>query len=139
MSQRVGSRVRSIGKVLLGIALGVGAPLAAQDQDQAQDQTTVATEAAVPSGWTARDIGAVGKAGQAQYQGGMFLISGAGADVWGSTDRFRFVYRTLKGNGTIEAKVDTLEKRTPLGQGRRHDARNPLGQFAPRLHARQPG
>jgi hypothetical protein len=63
----------------------------------------------LPSGWTGADIGAVGATGTSCYSGGTFTIEGSGADIWGSTDEFRFVYRTLTGDGYIIARVASLE------------------------------
>ena len=59
----------------------------------------------LPSGWSSRDIGAVGKAGSAAESGGTFTVRGAGADVWGTSDAFHYAYRTLSGDGTIVARV----------------------------------
>ena len=59
----------------------------------------------LPSGWSTADVGAVGATGSASGSGGSFTIAGAGADVWGSADAFRYVYRTLTGDGTIVAEV----------------------------------
>ena len=61
----------------------------------------------LPSGWSSRDIGAVGRAGAASESGGTFTIRGAGEDVWGTSDAFHFAYRTLSGDGTIVARVAT--------------------------------
>jgi len=36
---------------------------------------------------------------------GDVVLSGAGADIWGTSDEFRFVYKTLNGNGSITARV----------------------------------
>ena len=35
----------------------------------------------------------------------LFTVKGSGADIWGTSDQFRFVYQTLSGNGSITAKV----------------------------------
>ena len=64
---------------------------------------------ALPSGWAARDIGGVAAAGTSCYGGGTFTIEGSGADIWGSADEFRFVYRTMSGDGYIIARVASLE------------------------------
>ena len=34
-----------------------------------------------------------------------FSLSAAGVDIWGTADQFRFVYKTLNGDGTIIARV----------------------------------
>jgi len=59
----------------------------------------------LPSGWSSADIGAVGAAGSASYSGGVFTVAGAGADVWGTADAFRFAYTTLTGDGSIVTQV----------------------------------
>ena len=42
---------------------------------------------------------------------GGIVLSGAGADIWGTADEFRFAFKTLTGNGSIVAKVDRLVDR----------------------------
>lgn len=59
----------------------------------------------LPSGWSTSDIGAVGATGSASYNGGVFTVAGAGADIWNTADAFRFVYTTLSGDGSIVARV----------------------------------
>ncbi|MDI6450025.1 discoidin domain-containing protein [Anaerobaca lacustris] len=39
---------------------------------------------------------------------GVITIGGAGADIWGTADQFRYVYKTLAGDGTIVARVDSM-------------------------------
>lgn len=69
---------------------------------------TVNTVSSLPSPWQTADIGAVGAAGSASYSSGTFTVNGSGADIWGTSDEFRFVYQTLSGNGTITAQVNSL-------------------------------
>ena len=63
----------------------------------------------LPSPWTGADIGATGLAGDASYANGTFTVSGAGADIWGATDAFRYVYQPLAADGTIIARVATVQ------------------------------
>ncbi len=63
---------------------------------------------ALPSPWSSADIGSVGLAGSASYASGTFTLTGSGADIWGTADAFRFVYRPLNGDGTIVARVASL-------------------------------
>jgi regulation of enolase protein 1 (concanavalin A-like superfamily) len=37
-----------------------------------------------------------------------FAVVSTGTDIWDTADQFRFVYKTLSGNGSITAKVDSL-------------------------------
>ena len=59
----------------------------------------------LPTGWSTADVGAVGAPGSASESGGVFTVAGAGADIWGTADAFRFVYTTLTGDGTIVTRV----------------------------------
>ena len=69
-----------------------------------------ATDAtALPSGWSNADIGSVAAAGTSKYSNLTFTIDGSGADIWGSADEFHFAYRPWTGDGTIVARVATLE------------------------------
>ncbi len=52
-----------------------------------------AATGAVPDPWRHQDIGGVGAAGTATFNSGVFTVSGAGADIWGTADEFQFVYR----------------------------------------------
>jgi len=61
----------------------------------------------LPTGWATQDIGAVGATGAASSSNGVFTVSGAGADVWGTADAFRFAYTTLSGDGSVVARVTT--------------------------------
>lgn len=58
------------------------------------------------AGWSSADIGSVGATGSAS---GSYTINGAGADVWGYSDAFHFVYTTLTGDGTIVTQVTSEE------------------------------
>lgn len=59
----------------------------------------------LPSPWATLDIGLVGLAGSIAYQNGIFTVNGSGADIWGTSDAFRFVYKPLTGDGQIIARV----------------------------------
>jgi regulation of enolase protein 1 (concanavalin A-like superfamily) len=39
---------------------------------------------------------------------GTVLMNGIGTDIWDAADQFRFVYKALKGNGSIVAKVESV-------------------------------
>ena len=63
----------------------------------------------LPPGWAGTDIGAVGIGGKSEESGGLFGLIGAGADIWGSSDAFQFAHVALPGDGTITAKVASLD------------------------------
>ncbi len=59
--------------------------------------------AAIPDGWSNRDIGTTG--GSASEAGGTWTVGGDGADIWDTSDAFHYVYVPLSGNGQITARV----------------------------------
>ena len=61
--------------------------------------------------WLDQDVGQVGLAGSATYASGVFTVEGAGNGVYtGATnDGVHFVYQPLSGDGTIVARVVTLQ------------------------------
>jgi len=44
----------------------------------------------------------------AETAGGGVLMNGIGADIWDSSDQFRFAYKTLAGNGAMIARVESI-------------------------------
>ncbi len=62
----------------------------------------------LPSGWSTSDVGSVGATGSAQGATTV-TVNGAGADIWGTADAFRFAYTTLTGDGSIITQVTSLE------------------------------
>jgi hypothetical protein len=67
-----------------------------------------ATNPPLPSPWLDMDIGNVGLTGKASFTDKTYTLSGSGADIWGITDAFHFVYQPLNGNGTIIARVVSI-------------------------------
>lgn len=64
--------------------------------------------APVPLPWTASDVGAPTLLGSTSFTAGVFTVSGAGVDIWGTSDQFQFVSQPLVGDGEIVAKVESL-------------------------------
>jgi phosphatidylserine/phosphatidylglycerophosphate/cardiolipin synthase-like enzyme/regulation of enolase protein 1 (concanavalin A-like superfamily) len=71
--------------------------------------STPGTGTTLPDGWTNADVGSVGAAGSAGHAGDTFTIEGSGRDIWYSADEFHFVSRTMTGDGSITARVRTIE------------------------------
>jgi regulation of enolase protein 1 (concanavalin A-like superfamily) len=69
--------------------------------------------AGLPAPWLATDVGSPAVSGSAIYSSGTFTVGAAGADIWGTADQFRFVYRTLSGDGEIIARVASLQNTDP--------------------------
>ena len=67
---------------------------------------TVANEdTSLPPPWQQADVGAVGVAGSASHSNGVFVVRGAGADIWGTADAFHFAYQQWDGDGVFTADV----------------------------------
>ena len=62
----------------------------------------------LPSPWQHQDIGAVTLARSASATEGGFTLKGS-LDIWGTNDGFHFAYQPLKGDGTICARVLSVE------------------------------
>jgi uncharacterized protein YjdB len=67
----------------------------------------------LPSPWVTANVGAVGATGSASHSSGTFTVVGSGADIYGDADEFRYVYRSLNGNGEIKARVASLTNTDP--------------------------
>jgi regulation of enolase protein 1 (concanavalin A-like superfamily) len=64
----------------------------------------------LPSVWTDGDIGSVGVAGSASYANGTFTVAGAGLGTFSTaSDGFHFVYQPLAGDGTMVARLVSLQ------------------------------
>lgn len=57
------------------------------------------------SDWTSGDVGEVGSIGTWQCDEGVHSLQGAGDDIWGEADSFRFTYQTLSGDGVLIAHL----------------------------------
>jgi len=44
----------------------------------------------------------------AEVGNGNIIMNGIGADIWGTSDAFRYAYKSLNGDGTIVARVESL-------------------------------
>ena len=59
----------------------------------------------LPPGWSHDDVGITGREGNATETDGLFTVSGAGADIWGSADAFTSVTRPVGSDTTLIARV----------------------------------
>ncbi len=67
------------------------------------------TTLSLPAGQASADIGAVAVAGGASYANGTYTLSGAGVDIWASADQFHYMYQQMTGDGTVVARVTSLQ------------------------------
>jgi len=71
---------------------------------------TVAPNPGLPSVWLDGDVGSVGVAGSASYANGTFTVAGAGQGTFSTnSDGLHFVYQPLSGDGTMVARVVSLQ------------------------------
>src|SRR5438874_11649568 len=90
---RLCTRLRSLRSVLMAAAI-CGAATAVQ--------------AAVPAPWLAQDVGAPSPAGSSSSSSGTFTMTASGADIWGTSDQFQFVYQQVTGDFSVTARVDSI-------------------------------
>ncbi len=64
----------------------------------------------LPSPWAARDVGSPAVAGSASHNAGTYTIKAAGADIWGTSDQFHFVYRQISGDAEVITRVDSVTR-----------------------------
>ncbi len=96
------------------VGLGVSSHVAGTAATATFDHVTVSSTGSVdtqtlPAGWSFTDIGAVGAAGSAGESNGTFTVSGSGGDVWGTADALGFASTSMTGDGTIVARVATVQ------------------------------
>jgi regulation of enolase protein 1 (concanavalin A-like superfamily) len=64
---------------------------------------------ALPSPWQSSDIGAVGAAGSVVYSGGVYKLTGSGADIWDTADEFRYACQPATGDCEIRARITKID------------------------------
>ncbi|HEX3133157.1 MAG TPA: PA14 domain-containing protein [Planctomycetota bacterium] len=69
--------------------------------------------AGVSSPWVGQNLGSGTLAGSGYLTGDSAVLSGAGNDIWGTADSGRFMGQPLTGDGTIIARVVSLENTDP--------------------------
>jgi regulation of enolase protein 1 (concanavalin A-like superfamily) len=100
----------------ISITIPVGAssgPLLVSVAPNMNDSNAVrftVTSQPLPASWLDQDVGSTGLAGSAGYANGAFTVAGAGQGTFfNSADGFHFVYQPLSGDGTMVARVVSLQ------------------------------
>jgi len=100
----------------ISITIPVGAtsgPLLVSVAPSMNDSNAVrftVTSQPLPVSWLDQDVGSVGVAGSASYANGTFTVAGAGQGTFfTASDGFHFVYQPLSGDGTMVARVVSLQ------------------------------
>lgn len=70
----------------------------------------------LPRRWADTDIGSVGYRGGAGQAGALYAVRGSGADIAASADAFHFAYRSLAGDGSVVARVQSLQDTDPFAK-----------------------
>jgi hypothetical protein len=81
--------------------------LTANDGEFATTSSVIIAVGGRPN-WSSQDIGTVGVPGSFSQAGETFTVRGAGANVSGTTDAFRFVFQPMTGNGELIARVVSM-------------------------------
>ena len=63
----------------------------------------------LPTSLSNQDVGGVGTPGSSTYSDGVYSVSGGGSGLSGTADAMQFVYQTLSGNGSIVARLTSLQ------------------------------
>jgi uncharacterized protein YceK len=92
-----------------GTSSGPLAVLVAPSMNASNPVAFTVTSQPLPSGWLNQDVGQVGVAGSATYTNGTFTVNGSGQYIWYGADGFHFAYQTLSGDGTIVARVVSVQ------------------------------
>jgi len=71
--------------------------------------TAAPAAVALPEPWTAMDVGSVLGEGATGLQSGKFILVGSGTAIGGAADSFRFTSQPLVGDGSIVARVTSVE------------------------------
>jgi regulation of enolase protein 1 (concanavalin A-like superfamily) len=64
---------------------------------------------ALPYPWASVDLGGPSVPGSASGEGETFDVTGAGFDIWGSSDQFHFMFQSFTGDVDIVAKVAGIQ------------------------------
>jgi hypothetical protein len=67
----------------------------------------------LPKAWHSLDIGPVGMTGAADFLNGRFNLLASGKDIWEAADEFRFASRPLAGDGSVVARVISVQYTDP--------------------------
>ncbi len=62
----------------------------------------------LPAPQQSADIGGPAVTGSASYAQGVYSIHAGGADIWGTSDQFQFVYQPMAGDGEVVARVQSI-------------------------------
>jgi len=95
--------------VYVGLAVNSGSNSALATATFDNVSVNLTSAQPLPNPWLDQDVGTVGVAGSASYSNGTFTVQGAGAQIYGTADAFHYVCQPMAGDGTIVARVVSLQ------------------------------
>jgi hypothetical protein len=121
----------------LSVSGGAGAAIVQQTWAGTPDQLWQLVPAGgrlLPSGWADTDVGSPGLPGAADHStiSGTWSVAGGGSDIWSTSDQFHFASEHLAGDGSIVARVTSVENTDPWAKAgvMFRDSSNPSAVFA---------
>lgn len=72
---------------------------------------------ALPAGWCALDVGGGKRGGQRVVDASTIEVYSAGADVWNTTDQFRFIHQSVEQTFSLTARVSGLRNTDAYAKG----------------------
>jgi IPT/TIG domain/FG-GAP-like repeat len=90
-------------------------PVVVTVSNVASNAVTFSIGTTLPAPWLSQDVGSPSAVGSVTYASstGTFTVMGGGADIWGTSDQFRFVYQPIDGDGQIVARVSNVQNQDP--------------------------
>jgi regulation of enolase protein 1 (concanavalin A-like superfamily) len=116
----LGSDTIALGqRAYVGIAVTSHNTSAATDTrvSQVTIQAQQSATAGLPAPFQNRDIGSPAVAGSTTHSSGTFTVRGAGADIWGTSDQFQYVYQPITGDVDIRARVASISYQNRWSKG----------------------
>jgi hypothetical protein len=103
-----------IGSQSISLPLTAYVGFAVASHDQALTAKAAVTDVAVveaplPAGWASSVIGAPPVSGYAVVSGSSLAVAGAGADIYGVSDQFRYAYTRVSGDVDVSARVASVQ------------------------------
>ncbi len=98
--------------ISLPLTAYVGFAVASHDQvltAKAAVTDVAVVEAPLPAGWASSVIGAPPVSGYAVVSGSSLAVAGAGADIYGVSDQFRYAYTRVSGDVDVSARVASVQ------------------------------
>jgi regulation of enolase protein 1 (concanavalin A-like superfamily) len=115
-----GNTWTATGSTTLTMASSVYVGIAVTSRDVSASAEATLTNLTLATGveeplttWQSSDIGSPAIAGAFSVSGGTYMLSGAGLDIWGAADQFRFAYQSMTGDAEVIARVATFSAADP--------------------------